>query len=122
MTFVMHYEHDISFAGNHLIDRDYCYIERMIPVHFSDSNREKDNFVFTADGLPLTGITHPTLHPVNPAHPVIRSIVPQKCVGSRFKNWPLPSSPTNAPSRTATSPRTVTHSGRPICSQPSNAL
>src|SRR5205085_10770958 len=46
----------------------------------------------------------------------------QKCDGSRFRNWPRPTSPTNLPSRAATLPRTVTTCGRPAISNPSNEL
>ncbi len=40
----------------------------------------------------------------------------------RWRNCPRPTVPTNAPSRTAISPRTVTTAGRPSICQPSKAL
>lgn len=45
-----------------------------------------------------------------------------KCDGRRGKKRPRPGEPQNFPSRTATSPRTVTTDGRPSISQPSKAL
>lgn len=42
--------------------------------------------------------------------------------GMRGKKRPRPTVPTNLPSRTATSPRTVTMVGRPSISRPSKAL
>lgn len=46
----------------------------------------------------------------------------QKCEGVRFRKRPRPTLPQNFPSRTATSPRTVTMDGRPSISHPSKAL
>src|ERR1700681_2532180 len=49
-------------------------------------------------------------------------VLAQKYIGSRFSKRPRPRLPTNSPSRTCTSPRTVTTEGRPSMAIPSNPL